>query len=179
MVLCFRNYCHSFTPNQHEWTSRTTTIRPTPRLTTFITTCRYTNLSMPHLTTYIVRTITHLHKIEVVLYHLTTGCLQGNNKRFSNAILCCSCEYQNDTLCIVSIKSTKRAREYMGLRDLRELIPFLFSFFSLLRTLTSFLMTFISVQFSRNIFSRSLSGTPNCNSYERKLYSRKKAIRND
>lgn len=179
MVLCFRSYCHSFTPNQHEWTSRTTTIQPTPRLTTFITTCRYTNLSMPHLTTYIVRTITHLHKIEVVLYHLTTGCLQGNNKRFSNAILCCSCEYQNDTLCIVSIKSAKCAREYMGLRDLRELIPFLFSFFFLLRTLTSFLMTFIFVQFSRNIFSRSLSGTPNCNSYERKLYSRKKAIRND
>lgn len=128
MVLCFRNYCHSFTPNQHEWTSRTTTIRPTPRLTTFITTCRYTNLSMPHLTTYIVRTITHLHKIELVLYHLTTGCLQGSNKRFSSAILCCSCQYQNDTLCIVSIKSTECAREYMGLRDLRELIPFLFSF---------------------------------------------------
>lgn len=84
MFFFFRNYCHSFIQKRREWTSLTTTTQPTPPPTIFTTTCRYTSLSTPHLTMYIVCTISHLHEIEVLLFHLTIGCLKANNKWFSS-----------------------------------------------------------------------------------------------
>lgn len=117
----FRNYCHSFIPKRREWTSLTTTTQPTPPPTIFTTTCRYTSLSTPHLTMYIVCTISHLHEIEVLLFHLTIGCLKANNKWFSSLRLALSCsyKYQTDISCI-SCRQSQSSLHFTRLCDLHE-----------------------------------------------------------
>lgn len=149
IFLFFRNYCHSFIPKRREWTSLTTTTQPTPPPTIFTTTCRYTSLSTPHLTMYIVCTISHLHEIEVLLFHLTIGCLEANNKWFSSPRLTLSCSYKYQSwyiLYIVLAKSVKFALyevmmwfTWIAYIDyMNNILFYLFIYLLLMRTLTQF-----------------------------------------